>query len=645
VTVLSLLVACQSQSRPDVHTSETIADGTVSVTEAAEAQVQPVVCAVDGVDADSVTYAWTVDGEPHTGITLTTANEGDTVFPGYTRPEQVWTCVASAWKDGVVVATGEASTEIAEADVEALDPFVAPDAWMEDTRTLHYAGALADADTLSVTWGVDGWAPRRAAPGSTMHQYETMPFYADTTTNMTFDGNEWTAQVILPDTARAVHMIFTDGTNVDDADGHQLTWDLEFPSVGPYLTWNDEAGPSDGIVVNWVTGQPGYGIVAYGPDEDHLAYVTGKEFGTIHHVVLGGLPAGQEFVYRVTDSTWRSSDLSTFRTAAVGENTYTFLVASDMQDTGGFGERWPDIAAEMAMANPDARYILSPGDLPADDEAGLWWLFFDGGRDLFDHVPLVPALGNHDTPGVDSSSDTSSWRYWFSLPESAGNEAYYRIDYGRTRIFAINTEVSSQMNTGEEQYVWLEDESLDLIDGENRAADWAIAAFHKPPYDAGGRFARNATELRDITELFDGTIDACITGHEHIYQRFLPLQYDGQLAPSGNYGLGPDDGVLYLVTPAAGFMSLDTAMVSEDAQGGDQLDFLAWPELAQGGDDDEDDDHDEGQGNDETVYAEGLHGYLLGEVSPTELSFSFVAMGNSSAPDDAAVRDSVTITH
>jgi len=322
---------------------------------------------------------------------------------------------------------------------------VAPDAWLEDGLTVRYQGPLSDAAALRVTWGVDGWAPRHAVVGSTLRNYETNPPYSVMEAEMAHDGEVWTAQIQPTEGARAVHMVFDDGERVDDAGGRQYTWDIDFPSVGPYLTWNDAARPSDGIVVNWVSGQPGLGVVAYGPDEEHLAYVVGTTVDTIHHVVLSGLPSGESFVYRVRDALGRASRLATFRTAAEDEHTYTFLVASDVQDRGVSGERWPQIADEMAMAQPDARYIFVPGDLAADDYPGLWWLFFAGGRELFAHVPIVPALGNHDTPGIDSSADTTSWRYWFALPEGDGDEEYYRVDYGRTRLFAINSEMTSEV--------------------------------------------------------------------------------------------------------------------------------------------------------------------------------------------------------
>jgi len=647
---LALVLA---DSADDAVTTYEAPAGEVVVSGGARAQVDPVICAVTGVEADEVTYAWSVDGEAFTGLTMTVAAAGDGVFPGYTHAGQVWTCTAHAWSGGVEVASGSAETPIGAAPaLTELDPLLPPDAWLEGTTKLHYRGPLAASGTLKVTWGVNGWATRSAAPGASTGQYSTAPFYAYVVTPMQAEGGEWVADVQLPDSAREVSMVFSDGVSTDDASGHQYTWDLEFPSVGPYLTWNDAAPPTNGMVINWATGQPGYGVVEYGPDADHLAYAIGPTVDTLHHVALTGLPDGQTFVYRVLDASGRASAWSTFRTAALEEDTYSFLVAADMQDMGSFNDRWADVAEEMSTSTPDARFVLAPGDLPADDQPGLWWIFFDSGRELFNHVPLVPSLGNHDTPGVESSSDSSSWQYWFDLPATPGSETYWRLDYGRTRVFTVNSEIPSQMSAGKEQYGWMEAESLDLIDGDARAADWAMAAFHIPAYDAGGRFAVNATQLRPFTELFDGAVDAVISGHEHIYQRFEPLQYPGVPAPSGEYGLGPDDGVLYLVTPAAGFSDLYTNLVGAKDPGGDQLGMLAWPEVSDEGDGTSDKDEEEdfeehvspnGSGDGPNVAP--IQGYLLGEVTPDTLTFSFIGMGNSLEAEPAEVQDTVTVRH
>lgn len=150
----------------------------------------------------------------------------------------------------------------------------------------------------------------------------------------------------------------------------------------------------------------------------------------------------------------------------------------------------------------------------------------------------------------------------------------------------------------------------------------------------GRRFGDDTAETRPLTQLLDGVVDAVFTGHEHIYQRFLPLQYDGVRAPSGEYGLDADDGVLYLVTPAAGYGHLETELLAADDPEGEQLEYLAWPELPP--------TKDEGDAA-EAVNAEGIHGYLVGEVTPTSLTVSFVGMGNSAEPAEASVRDSVVV--
>ncbi len=565
-------------------------------------------------------FSWWVDGQRFEGRTLQTRFAGDTVFPGFTRAGQTWTCRAEIGDHEAL-----ASTVIAPSDPAELDEAMEPMARFDEGVVSYAGGQVAQAVTL--TWGLDGWSDRAAPRTATHTNYDTAVPRAESYVEMSRDDDGlWVAEVDVPDIARALHMVFTVDGAVDDALGDEYTWDLSFPSVGPYLTWNDVATPANGIVVNWATGQPGLGVVEYGPDEENVAYAVGSELGTVHHVVLTGIPPGERWVYRVRDSLGRVSPWGEFRTAGPDEDRFQFLVAADMQDTGRVDERWPDIADAMAAGWPDARFVLVPGDLPADDYPGLWWLFFDGGRELFRSVPLVPAVGNHDNPGVESSSDTTSWRKWFALPETPGSEAYWRLDYGRVRVLAINSEVASELAEGGTQYGWMEAEIADLWDGDVRATDWTLAQFHVPAYNAGGRFAGLAADQRPITTLFDGNVDAVIMAHEHIYQRFVPLAHDGTPAASGEYGLGPDDGVLYMVTPAAGFAHLDTAMVDAAAVGGEQRDVLAYPELAP-----------------DQVEVEGLHGFIVGDASPEALRFDFWTTGNSTEPSRAEVADSVTI--
>lgn len=617
----------------DVYVESELAsfEGSVALPFAPRARLDPLVCELRGrLDRpDHVPdFEWTVDGEPFTGMTLGTHFRGDTIFPGYTRPGQRWGCSVKLGS-----ATGRVQTGVVGTALEDVDPYVAPTAWVDGGR-IHYVGPLAGESGLAVQFGFDGWSERTKPRGAVnfMTADNDAIWYA--TANLQKVDGVYVADVEIPPEVRAVHMVFKAGEQVDDAGGDEYAWDMQFPLVGPYLTWSEVARPDRGVVVSWVSGLPGLGVVEYGPDEDHTALAVGSRVDTLHQVVLAGLPPDSEFVYRVRDADGRVSPWSTFRTAPVDAREFTFLVASDMQDGGRLEDRWAHVAAQMAEGWPDARFVVAPGDLAANDRPALWWAFFDGGRELFDHVPLVPALGNHDTPGIQSSSDATSYTRWFDLPKADGAEIWYRLDYGRTRIFSISTEVPETLEPTGAQRAWLRDEMSLLWEDGERTVDWAFAQYHHPSYDAGGRFAHEADDWRPFTEEFDGNVDVVFQAHEHIYQRFQPLRYDTELAPSGEYGLGEDDGVCYIVTPAAGISYLDGSMAMSE-ETAPMREALAFPELEI---DPEADEHHEDYGE---VSVE--HGFLVAEVAPDVLTLRSYATGTPAYPTDAREIDAVTI--
>lgn len=587
------------------------------VTAAPRAQVDPIVCAAQGRPqaAAPTRFTWTVDGEPFTGMTLTTEQPGDTVFPGYTRAGQLWECTVE-----LGAAKARATSRVRPVEAGELDPRVPPTAWVDGDR-VHYKGALGGEHGLYVEYGFDGWSQRKAPSGAVPLNTPDNDTLWYRTAELDPDGDHWSAPVELRSDIRAVHMIFRTAEESDDAGGLEYAWDLEFPLVGPYLTWNDHARPDDGIVINWASGLPGLGVVEYGPDEEHVAFQAGGEVGNLHHVTLAGLPPDTSFVYRVRDADGRVSPWASFRTAPVDADTFTWLVASDMQDGGRPDDRWPEVADELAEGWPDARFIVAPGDLAANDRPGLWWLFFDGGRELFDHVPLVPAVGNHDTPGIPSNSDTSNYTRWFDLPKADGGEVWYSLDYGRTRVFAISTEVPETLDETGAQRAWLRDEMNLLWDGSERAVDWAVAAYHHPSYDAGARFAHEADDWRPFTREFDGNLDLVLQAHEHIYQRFQPLQYDLELARSGEYGLGRDEGVCYVVTPSSGISFLDDQLARSDTAG-EMLDALAYPVL-------EGEWHDESRDGEWDGWIPVEHGFLVVDATPSELRLGAWGVGSN----------------
>ena len=550
-------------------------------------------------DPGGTALRWEVDGvsaPEHDGRTELGA---DALAAGET-----WTCIAED-----ATATASASATVQPGPWE-LDPWVQPEVWVTpadaepgDTVTVHYAGALA-APWLDHSF--DGWLE-----GDEVDAYEDMGRRRYTRTAMVEAEGHWQLGLVLPETAAALDLRMSDGVVPEDQEHHH---GLAFPWVGPYLHYTPDVQPADGVVVSWETATPSWGVVAWGTDERPRNLVVGDTWDTLHHVPLTDLPAGTEIHYQVFAPDGRASDLHSFRTPSEGAAMRVLLLA-DMQDSGDDDELWPTVAAEAWSSFPDADLLLLPGDLAYADHPGFWWLFWHGGRELFASVPLVAAVGNHDTPGSSSDPDQESFLRWMAL-----DEPWLEVVYGGLRVLALSSEVASELELGSEQLTWAAASLEEGWLGDTRTDDWVFAMWHHPPYDVGARFCDDVDAYRDATALFDSRVDWVLTAHEHLYQRFHPMRYEAELVD--DYGLGDDDGVGYLVLPSAGYTTYDD-VVPVDEDGGEQRALLAWPEL------EPDSDQTPAQ-----------VGFAVMDLTPELLELQVWGMGTKQAPAAATLRES-----
>ncbi|MBT3222555.1 MAG: hypothetical protein HN348_26065, partial [Proteobacteria bacterium] len=344
----------------------------------------------------------------------------------------------------------------AELDVSVLDPFIQPDIWVTPTElqpggtaTIHYEGTYAGASSLSLHYGFNGWNEvigLVAPPTSSGNDW-----YWDRAMTPTVTGGFETT-IKLPDDGRALHFVFhqEDLDVWDNNDSRDFHGSITFPYIGPFLTFNDEAEPGSGVVVNWETSVPCLGVVEFGQKANPRNYVVGTEFGNMHHVPLTGLTSGTWY-YRVYDSTGRISSVYCFDVPNVNDTDLKFVAMSDMQDPGE-RQRFSDVATAVAAIQDDAAFVLVPGDMAAADSNGHWWTFFDKGRDLFAEHPIVPAVGNHDTPSSGRNTDTSSFARYFSLPDPG---SYYSLDYGPAHLLVLCSEdVDAFSDDGGDQYLF-----------------------------------------------------------------------------------------------------------------------------------------------------------------------------------------------
>lgn len=538
----------------------------------------PVVGDADG-DELSLRFRWWVDGQLH--------SRGERLPASELEADALWWCEAIVSDGRSRVEAMSAPVRVEAFDPSRVDPYVEAELSFEPAElvpgeeiVVRYSGVLRDEPDAVVQIGVDGWA----IDAGGMHQDATPEgyptYYWELPLEEDVDGARG-ARFTLPEGVRAVHarvQVPGEPALIDDADGEEYHGEVDFPLIGPYLGWDPGMDPRREVAISWKSATPGLGVVLFGEDQPNRV-VVGEEVAHLHRVVLSDLEPDRSYTYRVYDGSGRVSADHELRTLPESLDRMDLLVLADAQDLDPEEDRWPEVAAGALATVPEARAVLAPGDLAAADNPGHWWRFFAGGRELFATVPIVPAVGNHDTPEKQSHPDRSSFQRYFGIPEGPGGSAVNVQDVGPVRLIQLDTEEVDLIQEGAELDMWLEDQADRVRAGDS--PPWVIAALHHPPYTAGDRFADEQPDYRAMTRHFDGVVDWVFAGHEHIAQRFLPLRAGAELAPSGRYGTGPEDGVGYAVVPSGGTRVFERLVRAEDA-GGESRDLLAWPEPESG---------------------------------------------------------------
>jgi len=382
------------------------------------------------------------------------------------------------------------------------------------------------------------------------------------------------ATVTLPAAAHLLDFVFftqgATGKQWDNNAGEDYHRSVGVPYIGPYLTLRDnltgtppqpDRDPARSVMVSFVTDHPCQGRVRYGTSASALPSAMAESAsGTHHHLVLTALAPDTVHHYQVSCIDPAVScplpqiaPIFSFRTARQSPSDVTFAVLSDPQDNRSANEHWKDVAQILTQPpHDDARFVLITGDLTGDDLPQRWWDFFDKGRALFASRPLVPAVGNHDTPGYTSSATAASFDALFDFDSSSGSDLYHALVHGPLTLLVLNSETSqvapADWKPGGAQYGWVASALAQT------KTPWRFAAWHIPPYNTGTRHSGQGADTRPMTALFDDKVDWVFCGHEHLYQRFKPLRFatSGPVAtvvPS--YG-GPGGGVGYLVAPVGG---------------------------------------------------------------------------------------------
>ncbi len=131
---------------------------------------------------------------------------------------------------------------------------------------------------------------------------------------------------------------------------------------------------------------------------------------------------------------------------------------------------------------------------------------------------IHPAVGNHEynTPGA-----VPYYNYFGARAGPAG-KGYYSFDFGDWHVVSLNSELAVRRGSAvaAEQEEWLK---ADLAAHRKLCT---VAYLHRPYYSSGEH--GNTPSMRRLWEImYAQNVDLILAGHDHHYERFLPMTPSG----------------------------------------------------------------------------------------------------------------------
>ncbi|GAA2967165.1 hypothetical protein GCM10010483_08180 [Actinokineospora diospyrosa] len=126
-----------------------------------------------------------------------------------------------------------------------------------------------------------------------------------------------------------------------------------------------------------------------------------------------------------------------------------------------------------------------------------------------------PSPGNHD---YNTSGATGYYNY-FGAQAGPSGRGYYSYDLGNWHVVSLNSEISKSTGSAQEQ--WLR------ADLAANTKPCTLAYWHKPRFTSGSNHAPDASAGPLVQALYDYNAEVIVTGHNHQYERFAPMNPSG----------------------------------------------------------------------------------------------------------------------
>jgi len=176
-------------------------------------------------------------------------------------------------------------------------------------------------------------------------------------------------------------------------------------------------------------------------------------------------------------------------------------------------ERLPAAPGAIVLTLGDTTY---PDGLPAeyrDCYAPTWGAFLGRTR---------PTPGNHEY----YSGKPDAYFDYFGAAAGARGLGYYSFNAGGWHVVSLNSHLAPADHA--RQLAWLQE---DLARHPTRCT---LAYWHVPLYSSGGHPPAGNLRMRDAWQvLLAAGAELVLSGHDHDYERFAPLDADGRADPRG----------------------------------------------------------------------------------------------------------------
>jgi chitodextrinase len=268
------------------------------------------------------------------------------------------------------------------------------------------------------------------------------------------------------------------------------------------------------IAVAWNAGTDNVGVTGYRLYQDgaFLTTTTGLTYS------FGSLTCGTTYTFGI-DSYDAAGNLSSSRASLTTATSACPTppsggdpIVAVAGDIAGDGTGDSATAALLDSINPTA--VITAGDNVYDDgSAAQYAQYYDPtwGRHK---AKTYPTPGNHDY----QTSGASGYFGYFGARAGTAGQGWYSYNLGAWHIIGLNSEVAHGATSA--QVNWLK------TDLAGSGARCVMAIWHKPRFTAG-----NYSDMSEFQPFWDAlyaaNADVVINGHDHNYQRYLPLNPSG----------------------------------------------------------------------------------------------------------------------